>query len=136
MKTSKSKTIIAITFILIVATGTAFKQQFIRMVPLIISIGVMLLSSEANRYAYLVGGLNSIIYAFAECSYIGIISGAIAIVMNIQVMLNTPAHITYFIFSLCMWATVAAYFNIQKLYKAQIKEKYGEKQYEQTSYVL
>ena len=211
--------IIAITFTAIVTTGIIYKQTPLRLIPLIVSIGVMLLSSQANRYAYLVGGINSIIYgvvywslglyataassalvsfplqiitfinwsrnkyehsttfktmstkiriitailfviawiftymwysktgssyalldstssllgivitilimfAFVESTYLNVINGILTIIINIQVMQNEPAHITYLIFSLySMWAIVMAYINIHKLYKIQTLKK-------------
>ena len=63
IKSNIKSIIIAITFLSIITTGIIFKQQFIMILPLIVSIAVMFLSSRANRYSYLVGGLNSIIYA-------------------------------------------------------------------------
>ncbi len=55
--------VLCATFVLIVATGIAFKQPFIRMLPLLISLFIMLFQAEANRYSYIAGGLNSILYA-------------------------------------------------------------------------
>lgn len=49
--------------ILITASGILFKQNFLRMTPLYISLFVMILSAQVSRYAFLVGSLNSILYA-------------------------------------------------------------------------
>lgn len=59
---------IAVTFVSILVTGIVFHQEFWRMLPLFISLVVMLLQAKVNRYAYLIGGLNSILYAVAYFS--------------------------------------------------------------------
>lgn len=55
--------IIAITFCLILTSGILTKQNPLFMIPLFVSLGVMALQSEVNRNAYLIGGINSCIYA-------------------------------------------------------------------------
>ena len=55
----------AITFIGILSTAIIFKQNPIKTLPLFISLVVMLLSARVSRYAFLLGGLNSILYAVA-----------------------------------------------------------------------
>jgi len=49
-------------FSLITFTGIKYSQSFLRMLPLYISLSVMLLQTKANRYSFLIGGLNSILY--------------------------------------------------------------------------
>ncbi|MBE7053364.1 MAG: nicotinamide mononucleotide transporter [Ruminococcaceae bacterium] len=58
-----------IAFLLVAISGITVKQNFFFMLPLFISICVSFLSSEANRYAYLIGGLNSIIYGFVYLNF-------------------------------------------------------------------
>lgn len=58
-----------ITFILIVATAIVFKQSFFRILPLFISLFVMLLQSKVNTVGYLIGGINSILYAVVFIHY-------------------------------------------------------------------
>ncbi len=53
----------AITAILILATGIIFKQPVFVMLPLFVSLVVNYLQSKVSRTAYLLGGLNSLIYA-------------------------------------------------------------------------
>ncbi len=61
----KTKTIvISLTFIAVVISSISVKQSFIRTLPLIISLFVMLFQAEANRYGYIAGGLNSLVYAW------------------------------------------------------------------------
>ena len=49
--------------ILIVSVSIAVKQPPFMTLPLTVSIFIMLLQTSVNRYAFLIGGLNSIIYA-------------------------------------------------------------------------
>ena len=59
----------------VTATGIIFKQDFWRMVPLYVSLFIAFMNSRVNRYAPLVGGLNSILYALVYLSY-GLYSSA------------------------------------------------------------
>ena len=52
--------------ILIVTTGILLKTHPIKVIPLCISCFVMLMQSKVNRYAFLLGGLNSILYGFSS----------------------------------------------------------------------
>ena len=54
--------IIALTFILILVTSILTKQKFIVIFPVFISLFIMSLQAEANRYAYLAGGINAVVY--------------------------------------------------------------------------
>ena len=54
-----------VTGIVILVTGIIFKQSPLKIAPLFVSLVVMFLQSSANRYGYLLGGLNSILYALA-----------------------------------------------------------------------
>ena len=55
--------IIAVTFCLILTAGILTKQNPLFMLPLFVSLIVMALQSEVNRIAFLIGGINSCIYA-------------------------------------------------------------------------
>lgn len=55
----------AITFVCVLSTAIIFKQNPIKTLPLFISLFVMLLNARVSRYAFLVGGLNSILYAIS-----------------------------------------------------------------------
>ena len=59
----------------ITVTGIIFKQDFWRMIPLYVSLFIAFMNSRVNRYAPLVGGLNSILYALVYLSY-GLYSSA------------------------------------------------------------
>ncbi len=59
-------------WILLMTTATAlavtaivFKQSVIRILPLFVSLFIMLLQTKASRFAYLLGGANSILYAIS-----------------------------------------------------------------------
>ena len=63
---------IAVTAVAITVTGIIYGQLWWKMLPLYISLVVGLFQTQANRYATLVGGTNSVIYAgvnFAEGLY-------------------------------------------------------------------
>ena len=58
-----------IALVLMLVLGVQTEQSPIRLAPLVISVGVMLLNSGANRYAFLAGGLNSILYGLSFLHY-------------------------------------------------------------------
>jgi nicotinamide riboside transporter PnuC len=72
--------LIALTAIGITVTGIVFEQDFIRMLPLYVSLMVMLFSSEARRIALLIGGFNSLLYAYVDYTY-GLYSSAVSTVI-------------------------------------------------------
>ena len=61
--------LVFITAILITWTGIAKKQETLNMIPLYVSLIVSLLQTRANRYASLIGGINSLIYAAVYFSF-------------------------------------------------------------------
>lgn len=72
----KTKNImIAATFCLILAAGILTKQNPLFMIPLFVSLIVMALQAEVNRTAFLIGGINSCIYA-AVYVYMGLYASA------------------------------------------------------------
>lgn len=88
MKNSK-KIIIIVTGIAILVTGIVFKQNFLLMVPLFVSLFVMAFQSEANRIGALIGAINSIIYT-ATYLYMGVYaSAASAILFSCPMQLMT-----------------------------------------------
>lgn len=64
-KPTADNIILAVTYVSILITGIIFKQPFYRILPLFISGIVMFLQSYANRYGYLLGGINAVIYTVA-----------------------------------------------------------------------
>ncbi len=61
--------LMAVTFVFVTVSGIIFKQSFLRMLPLYVSLVVSVLQSRVNRYAPLIGGINSIIYAIVYMFY-------------------------------------------------------------------
>lgn len=80
-----------VTFAAILTTGIIFKQEFWKMLPLFISLIVMVLQAKVNRYAYLLGGLNSVLYAVAYFS-MGIRESALS-----ALLMSFPLQIITFI---------------------------------------
>ena len=73
----------------ITVTGIIFKQDFWRMVPLYVSLFIAFMNSRVNRYAPLVGGLNSILYALVYLSYGLYSSAAYAFFVSMTLQLIT-----------------------------------------------
>lgn len=69
------------TGILLITFGIIYKQAFIKLLPTLVSLFVMLLNSRVNRFGLLLGGINAVIYSigyFMEKLYPSAVS-AIAI---------------------------------------------------------
>jgi nicotinamide riboside transporter PnuC len=81
----------AVTAILITVTGIWFHQSFIRILPLYVSLVVGVLQSRANRYASLLGGMNSILYALVYV-YLGLYASA-----GYAILFSFPLQIMTFI---------------------------------------
>lgn len=79
---------IVITGVLLIVCGIVFKQKFIKLLPTLVSLVVMILSARVNRFAFLLGGLNSVLYSvgyFMERLYPSAIS-ALAFSFPIQIV--------------------------------------------------
>ncbi len=61
--------LLGITAAGITVTGIVFRQSFLRILPLYISLVISLLQSRVNRYASLMGGFNSLLYALVYVYY-------------------------------------------------------------------
>lgn len=79
------------TAVLIIICGIWFHTPFFRLFPLFISLFIILYQSEANRYAFLAGGLNSINYSIVYAS-IGIYASAAS-----ALLFSCPMQIATFI---------------------------------------
>lgn len=77
-----------ITFILIITTGIIFKQSVFRMIPLCASLIIMLLSTTANRYSFLLGSINSAFYGmvFIGMGLYGSAIQSLAVSMPMQIL--------------------------------------------------
>ena len=66
-----------ITGVLITIAGVYYKQDFLRILPLYISLIIASLQSRVNRYASLLGSINSLLYGAVYIFY-GIYASAIS----------------------------------------------------------
>lgn len=57
------------TAVLITAAGVYFNQSFLRILPLYISLVIGMLQSRVNRYASLIGSINSLLYGVVYFYY-------------------------------------------------------------------
>ena len=55
----------SVTFICVLSGAIIFKQNPIKTLPLFVSLIVMLLNAKVSRYAFLLGGINSVFYAIS-----------------------------------------------------------------------
>ena len=63
--------------------------SFIQLLPLLISLIVMLLQSASNRYAFLLGSINSVIYAVVYVTFTLYSSAASAFLLSFPIQLLT-----------------------------------------------
>ncbi|MBO5938026.1 MAG: nicotinamide mononucleotide transporter [Clostridia bacterium] len=70
-------------------TGIIFEQSVFRIIPLFVSLIVGLLQTKANRYACLLGGFNSLIYAAVYVSFGLYASAASALLISCPFQLVT-----------------------------------------------
>lgn len=79
-KTILDYILLSITFCLLLFFGIKNKQKIIKLVPTLVSLVVFMLASRANRFNYLLGALNSIVYSigfFMEGLYAGAFSALV-----------------------------------------------------------
>jgi len=89
MSRKKNNSIIAITFVLILITGILFKQAFYRMLPLFVSLFVMTLQSKINRYGFLLGSANCVLYTIVYL-YLGLYASiASTVLFSLPIQLIT-----------------------------------------------
>ena len=88
-ETRRSLILMGITFVLIVIAGVIFKQSVLRIIPICVSLVIGLLQSRVNRFAPLLGGINSLAYA-AVYVYYGLYASAVyAVVVSCPLQLVT-----------------------------------------------
>ena len=71
------KITILVTFVMIIFSSVIMKQNWIYIVPLCVSLVVMYLQADVNRYGYLLGAINSVYYGVVYISF-GIYAGAVS----------------------------------------------------------
>ncbi len=81
--------LVGVTFVLILATGIIFKQSFFRILPLFISLIVMILQSRVSSIGFLMGGINSILYAIVYLGFGLYASAAYAFFVSFPMQLMT-----------------------------------------------
>ena len=63
------KILAPLMFLVITAANIKYPDQFLNNLPLYFSIIIMMLAAHANRYTYLFGGLNSVLYGVVFFKY-------------------------------------------------------------------
>lgn len=78
---------ICAVFAAILFFGIYFKQDWIRTVPCLVTLVVLMLSAHANRWGYLLGALNSAIYAigYFQMRVYGQVASALLVSLPIQI---------------------------------------------------
>ncbi|MBR5157274.1 MAG: nicotinamide mononucleotide transporter [Clostridia bacterium] len=79
----------SVTFILILAMGIIFKQKFLAILPLFISLLVMIMQSRVSSIGFLMGGLNSVLYAIVYVGFGLYASAAYAFFVSFPMQLVT-----------------------------------------------
>ena len=79
----------AVTAAGVTAAGLLLHQSFFRILPLYVSLAVGLLQSRMIRYASLLGGLNSILYALVYAHYHLYASAAYALLVSCPIQIVT-----------------------------------------------
>ena len=81
--------LIPLTFFGIIISTILNDISFFRILPLINSLVIMLLHSQANRYGFLLGGINSIIYAIVDISFTLYSSAVSALLLGFPIQILT-----------------------------------------------
>lgn len=81
--------LITVVFAAILFCGIWFKQPWIRTLPCLITLFVLLLSAHANRWGYLLGGLNSALYAIGYIQLRVYGQAALSLLVSLPIQLYT-----------------------------------------------
>lgn len=84
-----SVVLITLAAVLISVAAVFFKQNAFRVFPLYVSLVIGLLQAKANRYAPLVGGVNSVFYAAVNVYYGLYASAAYALIFSCPIQILT-----------------------------------------------
>ncbi len=74
--------LMGITAVLVISTGIYYKQAFLRLLPLCVSLVIGFLQTKANRHAPLLIGINALLYGIAYLQYHLYASAAYAILVS------------------------------------------------------
>ena len=77
------------TAVLITVAGLFYQQSFLRILPLYISLVVGMLQSRVNRYSYLIGSMNSLLYGVVYFYYNLYASAFSALLFSFPIQLLT-----------------------------------------------
>lgn len=77
------------TAFLITVSGIIYNQNFLRILPLYVSLFIALLQSRVNRFASLIGSVNSLLYAAVYIHYNLYGSGISALLFSFPIQLLT-----------------------------------------------
>ncbi len=77
------------TAVLITISGIIYNQSFLRILPLYVSLFIALLQSRINRFASLIGSVNSLLYAAVYVHYNLYGSGLSALLFSFPIQLLT-----------------------------------------------
>ena len=81
--------LMGITAVTVAVTGVVFQQTFFRILPLFVSLVIAFLQSRVSRYAPLLGGINSILYAAVYFHYTLYASAAYALLVSCPLQIVT-----------------------------------------------
>ena len=86
----------AVSFVLITFFGIKYSQDFLQILPLYVSLIVMILQIRVNRYAFLLSGLNSVLYSVVYFFYklygSALYSITVSFVMQIATFVSWGKH--------------------------------------------
>jgi len=74
--------LMSVTAVLVIGTGIYYKQAFLRLLPLCVSLVIAFLQARANRIAPLLIGINAVLYGIAYLQYHLYASAAYAILVS------------------------------------------------------
>ena len=91
------KVILLLTAVLVAVTAIIYKLDFICVLPLFVSLFVVMYQSEARRSAYLIGGLNALLYAGIYFFYFklygnGLTSVLVSFPLQVATFINWKKH--------------------------------------------
>lgn len=81
--------LMGVTAVTIAVTGIVYHQTFFRILPLFISIVIAFLQSRVSRFAPLLGGINSVLYAAVYFHYTLYASAAYALLVSCPLQIIT-----------------------------------------------
>ena len=102
------------------AVGALFIALWVIVLGILISMNSQyaILDNTASLLSICVSILTML--AYIEYAYLWLVSSALSIALNFQVMLNDPSHITFLIYTLYSFTCViSAFRNVRRLYAAQ-----------------